>query len=49
MGFASWSWNVYSGDDLCQGIETGARIDHGTSGYVPTSQSGVASVFAIRI
>lgn len=47
MGFASQAWNVRSRNDICTGIKTGARTDHGTSGYVSTSQSGVALVFAI--
>ena len=49
MGFASGPWNARGGHDICAGIETGARTDDETSGHVSTDQSGVASVFAVRI
>ena len=49
MGFASRPWYACSRHDLCTGITTSTRTDHGTSGYVPTNQPGVAPVFAIHI
>jgi hypothetical protein len=49
MGFTSQAWNACSRNDICAGIKTGPRTDHGTSGYVLTSQSGVAPIFTIRI
>src|ERR1700723_2775134 len=49
MGFAGRPWNAYCRDDLCPGIETDARTDHESSGYVLASKSRVAPIFAIRV
>jgi len=49
MGFASRPWNARGRNDICAGIETGAQTDDETSGHVSTNQSGVASVFTVRI
>jgi len=49
MGFAGRPWNAYCRNDLCLGIETDARTDHETSGYVSAGQSRVAPIFTIRV